>query len=263
MHSRVPVVFAAVGLILLGAGCGSSAPTPTPEPTPQAIETPTPPTSAPVLAITHPANGARITETTVTVTGTTDADVVKVNGKQARIENGAWNMPLAIHLGDNFVRVEATKNGTSASAEINIIGAEPEPKPATTGTTAPKPAPTAKPKPVTTTPTPTPTAPKPPTVTFVSDNLQGSYAPTQYGIDLRWTRSLLGNKFKGYAIVKSTTDSSPYYPKTQVSIFYSDIGSTFWSDRNAEKGKTTYYRICALALDDTTQCGNVVAAVRP
>jgi hypothetical protein len=86
---------------------------------------------------------------------------------------------------------------------------------------------------------------------------------TDKGSDLRWT--LWSDKdFKGYVLVKSTTDTNPYYPKQYYFRFEnSAVNARFYQDAQMERGKTTYYRVCALDADDTITCGPVASAKRP
>lgn len=127
------------------------------------------------------------------------------------------------------------------------------PAPAPTKTipkTAPKPV--AKPA-----PTPAPTTPPPTTTTFTSSGLQLTVVVATYGADLSWTM-YQGKDLKGYYLVKSTTDQNPYYPKEFYFRFESAaVNARAYQDRNMEKGKTTYYRVCAIRIDDTIICGNV------
>lgn len=128
------------------------------------------------------------------------------------------------------------------------------------------PAPTKKPatKPAPTAPqsSPTPSAVGR-TPTFVTDELKLSVAVSQYGADLTWGQSFKKD-LKGYIIVKSTTDTNPYYPKQYWSLFRNvNTGNHSWTDRQIEKGKRTYYRACALTADDSVFCGNVVSALKP
>jgi hypothetical protein len=139
---------------------------------------------------------------------------------------------------------------------------------ATTTKTAPAPAPAKKPAakaPTTQTAPQTVTNPtqlgRAPTI--VSDQLKLSVLLSKYGADLTWTTSF-SKTLKGYVVVKSTTDSNPYYPKEAWSMFRNaDTGNYTWQDRNIEHGKTTYYRVCALMSDDSVQCGNVATANYP
>ncbi len=108
--------------------------------------------------------------------------------------------------------------------------------------------------------TPTP-APAPTTTTFTSAGLQVSVLVASYGADLSWTM-YQGNDLNGYALVKSTTDPNPYYPKEFWFHFENAVvNARAYQDRSLEKGKTTYYRVCAIRTDNTIVCGNVAKAV--
>jgi hypothetical protein len=82
------------------------------------------------------------------------------------------------------------------------------------------------------------------------------------GADLRWT--LWSDRdFKGYVLVKSTTDQNPYYPKQSYFRFENrEVGARFYQDQQMERGKTTYYRVCALDVDESVTCGPVASAKR-
>lgn len=130
----------------------------------------------------------------------------------------------------------------------------PTPTPAKTTTkpktTAPAPAPT---------PTPTPTRTYP--TTFVTDQMTVSVILDTSGASLSWGKTKL-TSIKAYAIMKSTTDSNPFYPKTEAVHYVYDRDSTQWRDTNVQKGVKTYYRICAIKLDDTVLCGAVASVTR-
>jgi hypothetical protein len=133
----------------------------------------------------------------------------------------------------------------------------PTPTPALSPT-APKPT-TTKPK--TITPTAQPTTP-PNYLQFVSGQLQLTHVLSAYGADLSWTKAATRN-IKGYAVVKSTTDTNPYYPKQFYTRFINDYDTPTWRDTTIVKGQKTYYRICTIGTDDTVACGNVISVTKP
>jgi hypothetical protein len=138
---------------------------------------------------------------------------------------------------------------------------------ATPTTTKPAAAPIKKPAPKPTTNTAPQTVTNPAQLgrapTIVSDQLKLSILVSSYGADLAWTPSYVKD-IKGYVIVKSTTDSNPYYPKEAWATFLNaNTGYYQWQDRNIEKGKLTYYRVCMLLADDSVTCGNVATALKP
>jgi outer membrane biosynthesis protein TonB len=142
------------------------------------------------------------------------------------------------------------------------VAPAPTPTAAPSPTAAPAPAKTTT-KPKTVAPTPTPTPAPAPTypVTFVSDQMSVSAIINAYGASLSWGKTKL-TTFKAYAIMKSTTDSSPFYPKTEAAHYSYDKDSTQWNDTNVQKGVKTYYRVCAIAADDTVTCGSVTSITK-
>jgi hypothetical protein len=65
------------------------------------------------------------------------------------------------------------------------------------------------------------------------------------GADLRWT------------------DANPYYPKQYQFRFENrDVNARFYQDTQMERGKTTYYRVCAIDSDESVTCGPVASAKR-
>lgn len=164
---------------------------------------------------------------------------------------------------------ENPTTGTSVTAPVaeqaaptTIPAPVPSPTPAAKPATKPTTKPTAKPAPA-----PIQTATNPAAIgrapTIVSDQLQIMATVSQYGADLTWTKSY-NKTIKGYVIVKSVSDTNPYYPKQYWSMFRNpDTGNFTWQDRNIEKGKKTYYRACALLTDESVLCGNVISALKP
>jgi hypothetical protein len=221
--------------------------------------------SGPVKPLRHESDttGAAICAVSAdatTLLGTTNGATLMVNGVSVPVQNGRFETAVSLNQGKNTIQLKATNEGGSTEAAITVTRATPPTEPAST---APKPAPKPSTKPTTPTTSPTPTAPAPstPTVSFVADEVKLSAVLGTSGATLSWTRAT--KSFKGYAIVKSTTNSSPYYPKLWQSAFLSDVDSRQWVDTNVEKGKTTYYRVCAVALDDTVRCGNVASVTKP
>jgi len=182
-------------------------------------------------------------------------------------------------------RMPAIAGGILLVAVLIAIAAGQKPAPSTpaeTATTSTTATPTSTAKTPTTTktgtapvkkpaPKPAPSAPQTVTnpdaigrtPTFVTDSLKLSVLVSSYGADLGWTPSTIKD-IKGYVIVKSTTDTNPYYPKEAWATFLNaNTGYYKWQDRNIEKGKKTYYRVCALLSDDNVVCGNVASALKP
>lgn len=151
----------------------------------------------------------------------------------------------------------ATTTETKADAGTKTSTQAPAP---TVKTTAPAPKPA--PKPTTTATNPAPTGERSAGVKFVNDSMSLSVLVSDKGADLRWT--LWTDKdFKGYLLVKSTTDANPYYPKQYYFRFENrEVGARFYQDAQMERGKVTYYRVCALDIDESVTCGPVASAKR-
>ena len=178
------------------------------------------------------------------------------------IAGGIVLLVLIVALVANQKAAPAPSQNAGSTSTTVATTTKAAPTTTKTGTTtptkkpAPKPAPTA-PQTVT---NPTQLGRTP---TFVSDQLKLSVLVSSYGADLGWTPSYLKD-IKGYVIVKSTTDTNPYYPKEAWATFINaNTGYYKWEDRNLEKGKTTYYRVCALLADDSVTCGNMASALKP
>lgn len=99
-------------------------------------------------------------------------------------------------------------------------------------------------------------------VKFLTDAMVPNVVVSDKGADLRWT--LWSDRdFKGYALVKSTTDANPYYPKQYQFRFENrDVNARYYQDTQMERGKTTYYRVCAIDSDESVACGPVASAKR-
>lgn len=168
---------------------------------------------------------------------------------------GCLNAPIPTQALPNVVPI------TPPAAVVPTLTTPPA-APAKTPTTTIAPTKTTI-KPKTAAPTPAPTPVKTPTyaVTFVTNEMTVSAILNAYGASLSWGRTS-GASFKAYAVVKSTTDSNPYYPKQEGTHYVYDKDSTQWNDNNVEKGKRTYYRICAIAADDTVRCGKTTSVLR-
>ncbi len=131
---------------------------------------------------------------------------------------------------------------------------------------APKPAAPA-PTPVVT--TPKPAAPKPaPKPTAEVLVLHEGFNETvrelvltataqDAAVALRWTASTSAS-FQGYRIVRSLDNPAPYFPKDPSIRFVTERTNVSYVDAGATKGKTYYYRACALIKNGLPTCGNVV-----
>ncbi len=74
-------------------------------------------------------------------------------------------------------------------------------------------------------------------------------------VSLSWTK-YLGNDFRGYKVVHSTTESEPIYPENGYLIFLTDINNLNYIHSSVKEGNN-YYRICTLTSDEKI-CGNTV-----
>ena len=259
MNRRVAFSLVASVLLLAGAGCTSSKPPSVSPPAPLATETPT---TLPTLEVLHPQNNTAVTGDATSLIGTTDGNQLTVNGNLVPIQAGRFETAISLLPGKNTIKLSATNVLGSTDATLVVTrSAAPAPASAPPTKTPTKPVPTKTPPVTTPTQTPAPTITAPKNVTFVSDEVQSTAVLSTYGASIGWTRAT--KSFKGYAVVKSTTDPSPYYPNVWQSVFLSDIDSTQWIDKNVEKGKKTYYRVCVVAVDGTSRCGSVSSVTKP
>jgi hypothetical protein len=85
---------------------------------------------SPAIAITSPANNTKVTQTTVSVSGTASAGSgiasLTVAGHPVSVaSNGAWTTSVALAKGTNTITATATSNsGQTASAQITVIYAK-------------------------------------------------------------------------------------------------------------------------------------------
>lgn len=90
---------------------------------------------------------------------------------------------------------------------------------------------------------------------FVEDALQLQATVEADGVKLGWSPMAEG-QVQGYKVVRSASDTLPWYPKSGAIAFVVD--GTSYLDRGAETGTAYYYRICAVVTDAPVACGNVV-----
>ena len=151
---------------------------------------------------------------------------------------------LALLNRERFAKAPAPVAETPAAEE-------PTPTPAPVAevpVVKPAPKPVVKPKPATTTTAKTASATAGPHLTA---------AVTANGINLNWTASSLAN-FAGYKIVRSADNPNPAYPADGYIRFQTDRSNTNYLDTGGERGRSYYYRICAVSTDGKVACGNVV-----
>jgi len=101
----------------------------------------------------------------------------------------------------------------------------------------------------------------PTTPTVVSSELILSVKESTNGLELRWTQRS-GSTFQGYEILRSTTDTNPWYPKSGALTLVTSREQTTYYDTTAQAGIPYYYRICSLEGSAPATCGNVVKFVR-
>jgi hypothetical protein len=85
--------------------------------------------SAPVVAITSPAENATLDATPVTVRGTvSDASItsVKINGAAVTASNGAFAGSVGLAAGANTITAEATNSAGTGSATVHVTYAPPQ-----------------------------------------------------------------------------------------------------------------------------------------
>ncbi|MFH1077929.1 MAG: hypothetical protein V1745_01435 [Patescibacteria group bacterium] len=132
---------------------------------------------------------------------------------------------------------EATTTGQAASTEVVAPAVE------ATTTTMPEPVPAAD-------------------VSFTDDELRLEARESAGGVVLSWTASTI-EAFGGYKVVRSETDTLPWYPKTGAIAFLPDRENLTYLDADAQHGGVYHYRICALETDAPPTCGNVMNVERP
>lgn len=152
---------------------------------------------------------------------------------------------LALLNRERFVKPAApvateTPAEQPAAASAPVVDQAPAVKPA--------PKPVVKPKPATTT-----TAKTASTTT----GLHLAAAVTANGINLNWTASSIAN-FASYKIVRSADNPNPAYPADGYIRTQTDRSNTNYLDTGGERGRSYFYRICAIATDGKVSCGNVV-----
>lgn len=76
-------------------------------------------------------------------------------------------------------------------------------------------------------------------------------------VALSWTKST-SDRFEGYKVVRSLTNSDPSYPTDGYVDYLPERDTQTFIDGTAIPGKSYYYRICALESGSSATCGNVV-----
>ncbi len=92
---------------------------------------------------------------------------------------------------------------------------------------------------------------------YIGTELQLSAMPIDGAVKLSWS-PCTSSTFQGYKVVRSETDSNPYYPNNGYLQYITSRDSTYYKDTNVTAGKSYYYRICSLQSDGPVTCGNVV-----
>lgn len=82
------------------------------------------------------------------------------------------------------------------------------------------------------------------------------------GLLLRWTSLDSPSGFRSYRIVRSETNPQPSWPADGFIVQIGDLGFSSYLDREAEPGRTYYYRVCAEKIDRTVTCGNPAVGKR-
>jgi hypothetical protein len=92
-------------------------------------------TTAPLLEITSPRNGAEVHKAEVKVTGVTEPGAVVTSGEQKAktTDDGSWSIVVGLTKGSNHIEVTARDEaGNSASAEVTVTYVVAEPTTTTT-----------------------------------------------------------------------------------------------------------------------------------
>jgi len=75
-------------------------------------------------------------------------------------------------------------------------------------------------------------------------------------VDLSWTK-YMGGDLKWYKVVRSSTNSSPYYPVDGYIQVYTDSAQVSFVDNNPSVG-VNYYRVCVITNENKRGCSNTV-----
>lgn len=77
-------------------------------------------------------------------------------------------------------------------------------------------------------------------------------------IVLEWNRTQ-SDAFTLYAIVRSTADENPYYPKTNAIVTLDDRMASTYTDTSVRTGTDYFYRICyTRSNNERAACGNIL-----
>lgn len=100
--------------------------------------------------------------------------------------------------------------------------------------------------------------PKKGTFIYIDNELQLSVSKVEGGINLNWSRCN-SDQFISYKIVRSETDSDVFYPRDGAIASISNQNTLSYVDKNLQKNKTYYYRVCSLEKNGESWCGNVIS----
>ncbi|MFA6446853.1 MAG: hypothetical protein WCW31_01185 [Patescibacteria group bacterium] len=237
--------FAILGVFaVLGAGCKASE---------QPVQTGAMP--LPKLDILSPGLATSTWQSSIHIVGTTDAKIVWVAKLPHEPYQGKFDIEVNLDKDEASIPVSVGNGIATTTIDVKVtkvaVPSTPGVKTTTqtktttrTPTTAAK-NPSANPK---STPAPLP-------VKFSGTEMQLDVSLDAYGANLGWT--MASSEFKTYVIVKSTTDPNLYFPKQFWIKAFNDISTRAWRDTAVAAGKTTYYRVCNIALDQSVTCGNV------
>jgi iron complex transport system substrate-binding protein len=75
----------------------------------------------PMLEISYPPSGIKVNESKVYVNGTTDADIVEVNGIRINVENGTFSTVVDLVEGMNTITITAIKGGHTTTTSVTIF----------------------------------------------------------------------------------------------------------------------------------------------
>jgi hypothetical protein len=90
-----------------------------------------------------------------------------------------------------------------------------------------------------------------------STDLNLRLTPHDLGILLEW-KSLSGQDFRSYRVVRSESDPQPSWPGSSYLVGINDQGFTKYIDRSARPDTIYHYRVCAERLSGSVTCGNSV-----
>jgi hypothetical protein len=238
------MIFLLVCVGLFGAGCAGKTPSS------NRVNLP-----LPVISIKEPSLHSTTTLAQVHLVGNTNMGQVWVGRSVHEVKDGQFDILLDLQAGNNTFPV-FTGNGTVTSTMelvIERLATSTQPSIAAVGASK---APATKPTAKSAAPKTSAAVPAQVPVSFSSSEMKLTISLGIYGAQLSWSRAF--EPFQSYVLVKSSTDSNVYFPKTFWFQAISNVDLRSFTDRDTKPGKT-YYRVCKITPDQSVVCGNVAS----